>query len=74
MTGRHCSECILISSPGQLAGSHLLEHGLIVSVSQPGQTKFVGSPNALYQFSAKEGERYAVQHGVAYRLLLTLLI
>lgn len=57
MTGRYCSECLLISSPGQLAGSHLLERGLIVSVSQPGQTKFVGSPNALYQFSAKEGER-----------------
>lgn len=42
----------------QLAGSHLLERGLIVSVSQPGQTKFVGSPNALYQFPLKEDEMY----------------
>lgn len=49
---------MLINFLPQLAGSHLLERGLIVSVSQPGQIKFVGSPNALYQFSAKEGERY----------------
>ena len=42
----------------QLAGSHLLERGLIVSVSQPGQAKFVGSPNALYQFPLKEDEMY----------------
>lgn len=51
---------MLINFLPQLAGSHLLERGLIVSVSQPGQIKFVGSPNALYQFSAKEGERYTV--------------
>ena len=41
----------------QLAGSHLLERGLIVSVSQPGQTKFLGSPNALYQFAPNLKEK-----------------
>ena len=34
----------------QLAGNHMIESGLIIGVSQPGQKTFVGSPNALYQF------------------------
>ena len=54
----------------QLAGSHLLERGLIVSVTQPGQTKFVGSPNALYQFPPKQEQRQAYSHACIVKIII----